>query len=225
MLEPIAIGWHMVNASEQVMGGRTGTAFFEMLGVRAAIGRTFAPSDAGQRVAVLSDRLWKRHFAGDPGVVGRTVRLGGGEPYLVAGVLPPGFFFYLNGFEVWTPLKFSPWQLSNRSARNVLVAARLRPGISPAAAQSAMAAVARHAAERYPDTNRGWSAAVVPVSRQFTDILRPLLMALLASVSLLMMAGAVNVAGISLARLHARQKEMAIRMAMGAGRWRNLRLL
>ncbi|MEX2263717.1 MAG: ABC transporter permease [Bryobacteraceae bacterium] len=223
-MEPLVYGWFNIHATEQVMGGRAGTRFFEMLGTRAALGRTFGPDDEGRAVAILTHALWRRRFGADPAILGRAIDLGGDTAYTVIGVLPPDFFFYLNDFQLWTPLDLSPRQYADRSARRLLVAARLKPGISLIEAQAAMTGIAGRLEQAHPDTNRDWSVLVVPATEQFTSFLGPIVVSLFAAVTILMLVGGVNVASLSLARIQIRQREIAIRLALGASRLRILQL-
>jgi predicted permease len=223
-IEPIAFGWFTLQGAEQVLGGQAGAGFFEMLGTKAALGRTFGPGDRGQRVAVLTNALWRTRFGADPNLIGRAVRLGDSGSYTVIGILPPDFFFYLNDFELWVPMELNPKQLVNRGSRSLMVAARLNPGVGAPQAQAAMDSIAQSLADAHPDTNRDWGVSVVPVRKQFTNFLGPIVLALFAAVTILLLMGSVNVASLCLARMESRRKEISIRLALGATRARIMRM-
>ena len=222
-LEPVDFHWFGFPDNE-VLGAAAGPGFFEMLGVKAALGRTFGPADKGQPVVVLSHAIWQSRFGADPSLIGRSITTVDNERYTVIGVLQPSFFFYLNDFQLWIPLELTPQQRSNRGARRLMVAARLKPGVSFAEAQAAMDGVAAALAQAHPDTNRDWGISIVPVRKQFTSFLGPIVLALFAAVTILLLIGSVNVAGLCLARMETRKKELAIRRALGATRWRIIRM-
>ena len=217
-LEPVAFGWYHLPGAGQTLAGRTGPGFFHMLGVEAALGRTFTPEDAGKPVAVLTYALWQRVFGGDPGIVGRKIALPDDPPLTVVGVLPRGFFFYLRDFELWTPLDVPARWRANRADRRLMAAGRLKPGVTAAAAQAAMDTIARGLERSYPGTNRGWGVTVVPVRKQFTSFLGPILLVLFGGVGLLLLVACANIANLLLARAASRRKEFAIRGALGATR-------
>jgi putative ABC transport system permease protein len=208
---------------------------FRLLGREAEVGRTFRNGETG--VAVLSHAFWQTRFGGDPGVVGRKITMDGqvGE---VVGVMPPDFVFPYRtmlgpgGFtravtaDVWLPLEFrGPRMIDARGAmmRNVHYLAaigRLEPGRSIEQARADLATVARNLAQAYPDTNKGWGATVVPLYEQTVGDVRPALLLLLVGVGVLMLTSCVNVANLVLARSAARQRELALRSALGASRFR-----
>jgi predicted permease len=222
-IEPVDFHWFSF-PDNQVLGAGAGTGFFEMLGAKAALGRTLGPGDTGQPVVVLTDSIWRSRFGGDPSLIGRSITMTDNARYTVIGVLQPNFFFYLNDFQLWVPLELSPQQRGNRGGRRLMVAARLRPGVSLSEAQAAMNGVAGALAQTHPDTNRDWGISIVPVRKQFTSFLAPIVLALFAAVTILLLIGSVNVAGLCLARMETRKKEMAIRRALGATRLRIMRI-
>jgi predicted permease len=227
------------NGTKQWMYGQVVTAnFFDVLGVRAALGRTFLPEEdegpGGQPVLVLSHGFWKRNFGGDPGVVGRSVEVNR-KPFTVVGVTPEGFHGTMSGLQCdfWAPLamhrevaNFGSWDV--RNDRWLHTQARLAAGVSRARAQAAADVVARQLEEAYPDQNREVRVAVLPLWKSpygGQAVFLPVLSVLVAvSVSVLLIVTA-NVANLLLARAAGREKEMAIRLAMGGGRWRLLRQL
>jgi putative ABC transport system permease protein len=192
----------------------------DVLQVRPALGRGFLSSEdrQGSAVAMISHRLWQQRFGGDPGIVGRTMTLNG-LPVRVVGVLPPGFAVLDDTIDLWAPIGFDA---SSRKphGRWIKVVARLRPGVSITRAQADMVVIAARLAREWPDFDTNWGANVVSIEEQVLGaVRRPLALVGAAALLLLLIAGA-NVAGLLLARASARQRDMAMRMALGASRGR-----
>ena len=204
--------------------------FFQTLGTRALIGRTLSSEEhvpGRDRVAVLSHGLWTRRFGANPAIVGTTISLNS-QPFVVAGVMPPGFTYPAEQtIDVWIPLSFfGPESIGRvRGARFLSVIARMRPGVTQAQLESETSGAIRRLSEQYPE-DAGWTNATMVTIRDsiLGEVRRPLMVLMFAVVMLLLIA-CVNIANLLLARDTGRQRELAVRAALGAGRGRIARQL
>src|ERR1700730_6898124 len=220
---------------EQVVTQYVSAHFFSVLGVSPALGPGFVPEngeDGKDNVVVLSYGLWKRRFAGDPAIVGKTIELNG-KALSVVGVMPEKFNFMIKQGTLTgeKPQLWSPWVLPaayhqrKSIGRFMTVVARLRSSATKATAQTEMIAIASRLAQENPDFDGHWGATVVGLREQISGDLRPALLLLLGAVAFVLLIACANVSSLLLARAASREREIGIRTAIGASRWRLARQL
>lgn len=213
---------------QQLVGVKATAHYFDVYGVKPALGRTFLPEEDApgkNHVVVLSYPFWQRVFGGASDVLGRPIQLNG-EPYTVVGVAPPGFGL-ASKVDAWMPMAFKPDETANdaRGGHYLNVVGRLRPGVTVAQAEAELKVLAAQLATQYPDSNKGWGIFMMPLQDYSVRDVRAVLYTLLGAVGCVLLIACANIANLLLARATARHREISIRAALGASRARLVRQL
>ncbi len=216
-----------IDQPEKMPGLMVSPNYFDLLGVKPAIGRTFRSDEDQQgrhQVVVITNRLWQKRFGADRNLVGNTITLDG-EKYTVIGILQPNSNFDRDRVQVYAPLVFSPGGI-NRSSHFLTVLARLKPGVTVEQAQSNMDAITAAIAEQAPQTNKGWGARLDPLRDQIiSPELQKTVLMLFVAVCFVLLTACANLGNLTLARAATRHKEISIRSALGASRLQLIRQL
>jgi predicted permease len=213
---------------ERVSGVRVSSSFFEVLGVKPRLGRTFLPEEetpGKHQVVVINDGLWRSRYNADPAIVGKTIKVDS-EEHTVIGVMPPEFEFQFFSAirQLWVPITYTKGD-QERGSNSFVCVARLKPNVTMEQARAQMNTIGLSLAEQYPQSNAGTSATIDPIGEYGKESQQTTLLTLLAVAGLVLLIACVNVANLLMARGAARQREFAIRAALGASRARTIRQL
>jgi putative ABC transport system permease protein len=203
---------------EPVLGCRVSASFFNVLGRGPAFGRGFSQNEeqpGSEHVLILGHGLWQRRFGGDPGILGKTVKLNGHD-YTVVGIMPPKFSYPVPS-ELWVPLALTSAEKADRTQLTAMALGRLKPGVTAQKAKAVLAAYSNRLEKEYPKTNVGRSAAVLELRREMYLYTLPLFLLLQVAAAFVLALACANLANLVFTRMIGRQKEIAMRTALGAG--------
>jgi putative ABC transport system permease protein len=206
---------------ESVLGCRVSANFFDILGVTPASGRLFSSAEeqpGADGVAIVGRGLWQRRFAGDPNLIGKTISLNG-RAYSVVGIMPKDFSFPVPA-ELWVPLTLAPAEKSDRAQLTLNALARLNPGTNVQEARAALASFSQQLSRDFPKTNSGRVTTLLPLRKELYLYTLPLFLLLQAAAVVVLLLACANLANLVFARMIGRQREIAVRSALGAGRGR-----
>ena len=215
-----------VDEPERIQAYLVTPSFFPLLGLKPALGRTFSPGEsepAHDGVVVVSRGFWQRRLASAPDTIGRTISLNG-RTFTVVGVMP-GDFDYPLATDLWAPLVLSTEEMHQRANRSLSILGRLKPAIPVSQARVEMETIARRLEQRYAQTNEGRGVLVTPLQELTNNVADRFVLILMAAAMFVLLLACANVANLQLARATARQKEIALRAALGASRFRIAREL
>jgi putative ABC transport system permease protein len=223
----VEISFNLTGAGDpaRIDGRRVSANLFSLLGVEPQLGRAFRPEEdqpGANHVVIISHALWQQRFGSDPAIIGKAINLNG-ESFTVVGMMPGNFQFPTRADQVWIPVAFDAKEAAERGNHYLEVIARLKRGITLRQAQTEMSTIASRLEQQYPGTNAGIGAVVVPLHEQIVGDIKPALLILLGAVAFVLLIACANVANLLLARAAVRQKEIALRLALGARRSRVIR--